>query len=87
MIDLDTGLERPTVREDYCTKEMGTHLDAQMETPLWDAFLHRVTGENVSLQQYLQRICGYCLTGLTSEHALFFLWGTGPMARRCSSRP
>jgi putative DNA primase/helicase len=25
----------------------------------------------------LQRVCGYCLTGLTKEHAIFFLWGTG----------
>jgi putative DNA primase/helicase len=26
---------------------------------------------------YLQRVAGYCLTGLTSEHVLFFLYGTG----------
>jgi P4 family phage/plasmid primase-like protien len=25
----------------------------------------------------LQRVAGYCLTGVTSEHALFFLYGTG----------
>lgn len=26
---------------------------------------------------YLQRIAGYCLTGLTGEHALFFIYGPG----------
>jgi putative DNA primase/helicase len=26
---------------------------------------------------YLQRMAGYCLTGLTTEHALLFLYGTG----------
>lgn len=26
---------------------------------------------------YLQLMVGYCLTGVTSEHALFFLYGTG----------
>jgi putative DNA primase/helicase len=26
---------------------------------------------------YLQRVVGYCLTGHTHEHALFFLYGTG----------
>jgi hypothetical protein len=29
------------------------------------------------LQAYLQRMVGYALTGSTSEHALFFLYGTG----------
>src|SRR5215831_2607723 len=45
--------------------------------PLWHAFLDRVTGGDRALQQYLQRVCGYALTGSTREHALFFLWGTG----------
>ena len=45
--------------------------------PLWHAFLDRVTGGDKALQQYLQRVCGYALTGSTREHALFFLWGTG----------
>jgi putative DNA primase/helicase len=26
---------------------------------------------------YLQRVCGYCLTGLTTEQCLFFLYGLG----------
>ena len=30
-----------------------------------------------SCKRYLRRVAGYCLTGLTTEHALFFLWGTG----------
>jgi putative DNA primase/helicase len=36
-----------------------------------------VTDGNKDLQTYLQRIIGYALTGLTTEHALFFLYGTG----------
>jgi putative DNA primase/helicase len=44
---------------------------------LWDAFLERVTNNEVTLQQYLQRVAGYSLTGLTREHALFFLYGKG----------
>ena len=28
---------------------------------------------------------GYALTGITREHALFFLYGTEPTARACSS--
>ena len=45
--------------------------------PLWLSFLERVTGDDDELQKYLQRVAGYCLTGHTSEHALFFLHGTG----------
>ena len=44
---------------------------------LWRALLERVTGGNTELSDYLQRVAGYCLSGLTSEHALFFLYGTG----------
>src|SRR5690606_23346143 len=34
-------------------------------------------GGDTDLQAYLQRVVGYCLTGATSAHALFFLYGTG----------
>jgi putative DNA primase/helicase len=44
---------------------------------LWREFLKRVTGGNAELEGYLQRLAGYCLTGSTREHALFFLYGTG----------
>jgi putative DNA primase/helicase len=40
-------------------------------------FLARVTDGDRALQDYMQRMLGYALTGLTIEHALFFLYGTG----------
>ena len=40
-------------------------------------FLDRVTGGDDALVGFLQRVMGYSLTGLTSEHALFFCYGTG----------
>src|SRR5262249_4819136 len=45
--------------------------------PRWIAFLDRVMAGDRELIGYLQRVSGYCLTGITSEHALFFLSGTG----------
>ena len=45
--------------------------------PTWHAFLSDITGGDADLTAYLQRMVGYCLTGVTSEHALFFLYGTG----------
>jgi putative DNA primase/helicase len=47
------------------------------DCPLWQRFLERVTGGDVELQSFLQRMAGYFLTGSTREHALFFLYGTG----------
>jgi putative DNA primase/helicase len=45
--------------------------------PLWTAFLDRVTNHNKELQAFLQRWCGYCTTGITSEHVFVFAYGTG----------
>ncbi len=47
------------------------------DCPAWHRFLATVTGGDAELQAYLARVAGYCLTGVTSEHALFFLYGTG----------
>ena len=49
----------------------------QGECPTWKSFLATVTGGDRELQDYLRRMAGYCLTGVTTEHALFFLYGTG----------
>ena len=49
----------------------------QGDCPVWKGFLATVAGGDVELQDYLQRVAGYCLTGITTEHALFFLYGTG----------
>ena len=49
----------------------------QGDCPVWKEFLATVTGGDAELQSYLQRVTGYCLTGVTTEHALFFLYGTG----------
>ena len=45
--------------------------------PLWASFLNKITAADGDLQSYLQRVAGYCLTGATSEHVLFFLYGRG----------
>ncbi len=45
--------------------------------PQWLVFLQTVTGGDKKLIDYLQRVIGYCLTGQTTEHALFFFYGTG----------
>lgn len=74
-IDLRTGEVRAHRRTEYLTKI--TAVESGGDCVLWRQFLHRVTGGDSELQGFLQRMAGYCLTGVTSEHALFFLYGTG----------
>ena len=57
------------------TKTAGA--SAAGDCPVWMEFLDTVTGGDADLQAYLQRMAGYCLSGVTTEHALFFLYGTG----------
>jgi putative DNA primase/helicase len=74
-VDLRTGALRPVAREDYSTRI--TAVARGGDCQLWMEFLSRITNGNAELQQFMQRMCGYALTGVTREHALFFLYGTG----------
>jgi putative DNA primase/helicase len=77
-VELRTGQAREPRREDYITKLVAVHpAPPGSAAPLWTAFLDRVTGGDGELRKYLQRVAGYCLTGLVEEHVLFFLYGTG----------
>jgi putative DNA primase/helicase len=45
--------------------------------PRWHSFLNEAVGGNKELKDYLQRLVGYALTGLKTEHNLAFLYGSG----------
>jgi putative DNA primase/helicase len=75
VIELRTGDVRSPRRDEYGTKITAVGLGERC--PLWKQFLTWATGEDEALQKFLQRMCGYSLTGLTNEHALFFSYGTG----------
>jgi hypothetical protein len=75
VIDLRTGKARPHRVDDFMTKT--TACGARGGCPEFLRFMRRITGGDVELVAYLQRVFGYGLTGLTREHALFFAHGTG----------
>jgi putative DNA primase/helicase len=76
--DLRTGISRESRPDDYCMKVAGTWAaDPGTPSPRWIEFLNTAMGGDTALVSYLQRVCGYCLTGSIAEHALFFLYGTG----------
>jgi putative DNA primase/helicase len=75
IVYLRTGRQLPHDLRQYCTKQ--TRVGPGGECPIWFGFLDRVTDGDRELQFFLQRMAGYALTGDTSAHALFFLYGTG----------
>ena len=77
VVDLRTGRMRAHDRADRMTKIATATPMSGSPCTTWLRFLEQVTGGDAELQSYLQRMVGYCLTGATSEHALFFLYGTG----------
>ena len=75
VIDLRSGKMRKHDPRDYLTKI--TAVARAGECDAWQEFLNRATDGDKELQKFLQRMAGYALTGDTSAHALFFLFGTG----------
>ena len=75
VVDLRSGAIAPHDRALHMTKL--TTASVAGDCPTWLTFLAQVTGGDAELQAYLRRVVGYCLTGVTTEHALFFLYGTG----------
>jgi putative DNA primase/helicase len=75
VVDLTTGDLRPHRASDHMT--MITAVGPSGASPKWLAFLHRITGGDLDLIAYLQRVAGYCLTGDTGEQAMFFGYGVG----------
>jgi putative DNA primase/helicase len=82
VIDLRTGEQYPHRSGAYITKRTAVAPDGNCVTPTWDAFLDRVTGGDAELVAFLKRMAGYALTGLTHEHALFFLYGIGANGKK-----
>jgi P4 family phage/plasmid primase-like protien len=78
VVDLRTGDLRPARREDMITKVTAV-APAPWGVPCdrWLAFLDQATGKDADLIAFLQRWCGYCLTGDIREHALLFVFGPG----------
>jgi putative DNA primase/helicase len=77
LIDLRTLSLQPHRREALCTKRAPVRYDPDADCPLWRAFLQRVTGGDLALQEFLQRAVGYTLTGSAAEEVFFLLYGTG----------
>lgn len=80
VVDLRTGEMRPPARADYITKltACAPALDSSEEDcPTWIGILARATGGSDEMLAYIQRWCGYMLTGDTREEGFLFVYGPG----------
>lgn len=77
IVDLRTGDMRPHDSEAMCTHITNVEVDPNEGYELWRQFLDDITLGDFELQDYLQRVVGYCATGVTTEDILVFLLGVG----------
>lgn len=77
VVDLRTGTIRPHDPTALMTRITTAQVDADEGRELWAKFLSEVTQGDRALSDYLQRVAGYCATGVSTEDVLVFLFGVG----------
>lgn len=77
IVDLKTGALTPANPDALCTKRAAVPPDFSGACPEFKRFMAEATGGDVELERYLQRLCGYALTGSTREQQLTFIHGNG----------
>lgn len=77
VLDLRTGEHRPACPDDRITKSTAVAPAPSAACPTWLKCLQRITRGDMELQRFLQKMCGYVLTGSTREQVLFFAHGPG----------
>jgi putative DNA primase/helicase len=75
-VDLRTGQLGDHDREHFLTQIAPVDFDPDALCPIWDAFLS-TSLKSALMVLYLQRLLGYSITGLTTEHVLLFFYGEG----------
>lgn len=74
-IDLRSLQFRPHDPADFLTKKAKVIYNPNAKCERWDKFVGEITCGNADLLLYLQKSCGYGLSGDTSEECLFILYG------------
>lgn len=75
-LDLGNNVTYPPRREDLITKMSEVIFDPTAKCPLFLSFLEQILPDP-DVRAYLQRAFGLCMTGNTSEHAMFIFYGSG----------
>lgn len=74
-IDLANGETHPHTSSDMITKISPVNYDRNVSSPILDNFMNEVFENDQALIDYVYRVLGYSLTGLTKEECFFILLG------------
>lgn len=74
VIDLRDGDLYESEPEQLITKRSAVEYDPGATSKVFDEFMKR-TVPDPELRDFMRRACGYTLTGATSEHAFFYIYG------------
>lgn len=84
LINLDNGVFDimrnkflPHDQKYLMTKASPIKYEKNIKCHAWETFLNKIFFNNKAIINYVQEAIGYSLTGETSEHCLFFLFGNG----------
>jgi putative DNA primase/helicase len=75
LVDLRTGQLLPHDKNRLCMRLAGASPQPGIACPTWRRFLHESTGGDRPYQDYLVRLIGYSLLGITPEEIFAFLYG------------
>jgi putative DNA primase/helicase len=78
VINLTTGQHQPGQPGDYI-KTIAPHVwrGINEPAPLWENFIQEIFNADQELIEYIHKLLGYCLTGLTRHHIYLICFGLG----------
>jgi putative DNA primase/helicase len=77
IVDLRTGKLLKPDRNLYVLKEMAAKFNTKAKCPRWSKFLDEIFKGDTSITEFVGKMLGYSLSGLTEEHFFTFLYGSG----------
>ena len=76
-VDLRSGELRAHAKEDMITAFIPMDYEPDATAPRFEEFLREIFPGHPDLVSYMQRLCGYGITGSVSEQCFAVLWGGG----------
>jgi putative DNA primase/helicase len=76
-VDLTNGSLGPADPAQLITRGVDVDYDPDATSELWEAFIDTTFSGDPDLIAYVQRLLGYCMTGVVHEHILPVLTGVG----------
>jgi putative DNA primase/helicase len=77
LLDLQSLTLTPHNPSQLVTKLAPVSWESDAQCAFWESFIDEITCGDKELAAYLQRLCGYCLSGSTQEEVLPILYGVG----------